>query len=162
MDLVNTLEMWFEATDILHTYKLAYSRWKPRKNLPEFVAFSSSDPALALPSPGLLALHATCAKVAHLSGAAEHVNRVLVEDTRFLARDGGSGDVLDMILASRIGELTRVHSIQARVHIQRLAVPLPPAELFVSTFSAKPSTDLTKWVATRQNSLPNILQSVSF
>ncbi|KAF9064412.1 hypothetical protein BDP27DRAFT_1471999, partial [Rhodocollybia butyracea] len=37
--------------------------------------FATLEPSLSLPDPALLALHATCAKVAHLSGAGEYIDR---------------------------------------------------------------------------------------
>ena len=43
---------------------------------PDLVTFTTSDPALLpLPSPQLLALHAACAQVAHLSGAREYIDK---------------------------------------------------------------------------------------
>ncbi|KAI6016144.1 hypothetical protein BKA83DRAFT_4060420, partial [Pisolithus microcarpus] len=48
------------------------------------------------PNPIYLAIHAACAKVAHLSGAAEHIENVLrrLENTRVLAEDGRSSELL--------------------------------------------------------------------
>ncbi|KAJ3928359.1 MAG: hypothetical protein NXY57DRAFT_964607 [Lentinula lateritia] len=56
--------------------------------------FTTLDPRLPLPDPALLALHATCAKVA--SGAGEHIDRVHkdIRHLDVLAEDGGSSDVL--------------------------------------------------------------------
>jgi hypothetical protein len=59
--------------------------------------FSTPDPVkLPLPSPHLLALHAACAQVAHLSGAGEYVDRILedMEEMCVLAHDGTSSEVL--------------------------------------------------------------------
>jgi hypothetical protein len=43
---------------------------------PNQVAFTTPDPVkLPLPSPDLLALHAACVQVAHLSGAREYIDR---------------------------------------------------------------------------------------
>ena len=59
--------------------------------------FTTVDPdKLPLPSPELLALHAACAKVAHLSGAGEYVDRILedMEQIDVLAYDGTSSDIL--------------------------------------------------------------------
>ncbi|KAJ3897330.1 hypothetical protein F5879DRAFT_774457, partial [Lentinula edodes] len=50
-----------------------------------------------LPDPVLLAFHATCAKVAHLSGAGEHIDRAHrdLECLDVLMEDGArSSDVL--------------------------------------------------------------------
>jgi hypothetical protein len=54
---------------------------------------STNREHLPLPSPELLALHATCCKVAHLSGAGEFIDRVYdsAEEMGVLADDDGSG-----------------------------------------------------------------------
>ena len=55
---------------------------------------------LPVPSPEWLALHAACAKVAHLSGAAEYIETILrdAEETTVLAADGSSGEILTHLL----------------------------------------------------------------
>lgn len=64
-----------------------------------FVEFSSSVDA-QYPNPKLLALHAACARVAHMSGAAEAFDELErdVEDTRVLASDGSSARLLDHLI----------------------------------------------------------------
>jgi hypothetical protein len=65
--------------------------------VPEKTTLTSSNPtALPVPSPELLALHAACAKVAHLSGAGEYIDKLDrdAEELDVLACDGGSSDVL--------------------------------------------------------------------
>lgn len=54
---------------------------------------------LALPDPGLLALHAVCARVAHMSGAAEYFHKLEwdSEDTTVLSED--SLPLLDNLLS---------------------------------------------------------------
>ena len=66
-----------------------------------FVTFSRTDNSQDFPDPRLLGLHATCARVAHLSGAAEAINEVErdLEDTMVLAKDGSSTRLLDHLLA---------------------------------------------------------------
>lgn len=51
----------------------------------------------SLPSPSLLAIRAACSRVAHMSGAAEHVDQILrdLEDTPVMAEDGGSAHLLE-------------------------------------------------------------------
>jgi hypothetical protein len=71
--------------------------------LRRFVTFSTPDPEyLPLPAPELLALHATCCKVAHLSGAGKYIDKVYrdVEEIGVLAGDGTSGDILNYALLS--------------------------------------------------------------
>jgi hypothetical protein len=65
------------------------------------VTFTTPDPQnLPLPSPEYLKIHAACARVAHLSGAGEHIDQVLreLEDTKVLSKDGASVDALDHAL----------------------------------------------------------------
>lgn len=65
---------------------------------------SNEELGLAAPSPTYLALHATCAKVAWLSGAAEYIENVLrdIADTTVLSADGTSGDVLEHAILSSL------------------------------------------------------------
>ena len=64
------------------------------------VTFSSRHQSLRLPDPRLLALHAACARVAHMSGASEAFDEFErdIEDTRVLALDGSSARLLDHFL----------------------------------------------------------------
>ena len=59
---------------------------------------------LPLPNSRYLELHAACCKVAHTSGAAEYLDQMIrdVEETKVLAEDGGSADVLDFAIMSRL------------------------------------------------------------
>ena len=69
----------------------------------QFVTFSTTDPQnLPVPSASLLALHATCCKVSHLSGAGEYIKKIYrdSEDMDVLSSDGTSGDILNMRLMS--------------------------------------------------------------
>ena len=55
---------------------------------------------LILPDRRILALHATCARVAHLSGAAEFLDQLAfdIEETQVLLEDGSSAELLDAML----------------------------------------------------------------
>ena len=61
---------------------------------------------LSLPSPRYLELHAACCKVAHMSGAAEYLDKVVrdLESLGVLSEDsdGGSADVLVQAIISRL------------------------------------------------------------
>ena len=73
--------------------------------MPEKITFTSPSPnTLPVPDPELLALHAVCAKVAHLSGAGEHIDKLNedLEDLDALACDGASSDVLSHALWSSL------------------------------------------------------------
>ena len=64
------------------------------------VTFTSSEEGLELPDPQLLSLHAACARVAHMSGAAEAFDKLEreVEDIEVLASDGSSAHLLNHLL----------------------------------------------------------------
>ena len=68
-----------------------------------YVTFSSynNNQNARLPNPKLLALHAACARVAHMSGAAEAFDELErdVEETRVLAFDGSSARLLDHLMS---------------------------------------------------------------
>jgi hypothetical protein len=55
---------------------------------------------LALPNPDYLRIHAACCRIAHLSGAAEHMDKCLedLESMRVLSKDGSSAHVLSFAL----------------------------------------------------------------
>jgi len=57
-------------------------------------------PVLALPDPDLIALHAACARVAHMSGAAEYIASLErdEEEMTVLASDGSSAYLLHGLL----------------------------------------------------------------
>ena len=65
------------------------------------VEFISGHPNAPLPDPQLLALHATCARVAHMSGAAEFLDRLQwdAEETKVLAFDGSSAALLSNLIS---------------------------------------------------------------
>ncbi|KAI9509931.1 hypothetical protein F5148DRAFT_1011536 [Russula earlei] len=101
-DRFDQLELYFEATSQKDHYEVkCYGLMPPL--FQQFVAFSTTDPEhLPVPSPELLAFHATCCKVANLSGAAEYIDRVYrdADEMGVLASDGASGDVLGYLLSS--------------------------------------------------------------
>ena len=57
-----------------------------------FIAHSNSP----LPNPKYLAIHAACCRVAHMSGAAEYLDKLIcdMEELHVLAEDGTSADIL--------------------------------------------------------------------
>lgn len=102
-DLFDRLELWFEATDILHCYNIrktdnAFVRIRNQ------VTLTTPDASkYPLPSPQLLALHAASAKVSHLSGAGEYLDHIWqdpeMENISVLAHNGAS-DVLHRALVT--------------------------------------------------------------
>ncbi|KAF9458911.1 hypothetical protein BDZ94DRAFT_1269415 [Collybia nuda] len=104
-DRFDGLELWFEGTSAKHQYNIEavdpeevfeFSR------LPRQVKIETKHQNLALPSPTYLKLHAACAKVAHLSGAGEYIEKLQqdFELTDVLASDGSSTRLLHEALLS--------------------------------------------------------------
>ncbi|KAI6012252.1 hypothetical protein EDC04DRAFT_2905058 [Pisolithus marmoratus] len=101
--LFDSLQIWFTETAEPDKYKLEAVDDCLISRSPKYVTFSTPDPQrLPLPSPTYLAIHAACAKVAHLSGAAEYIEKILrrMEDTCVLAEDGGSAELLHTAITS--------------------------------------------------------------
>ena len=90
--------------DPVNHYRPAATKPLFIREIPPQVRLTTPDPNnYPLPNPYYLALHAACARVVHLSGAAEYIEMVFrgMEDTKVLATDGGSGDVLYHALIHR-------------------------------------------------------------
>ena len=79
----------------MNEYKLEAAEPWTLRLYPEFVPFTMPDQdKLPVPSPAYLAIHAACAKVAHLSGAAEYINK-FYHDSKILTPDGASASMLE-------------------------------------------------------------------
>ncbi|EJD47732.1 hypothetical protein AURDEDRAFT_86599 [Auricularia subglabra TFB-10046 SS5] len=97
------LYVWLEPTSVPHQYKLRGRRWQDVATLSheigDIIKFEvhGPDPTLALPDPRFICLHAICARVAHMSGAAEYFEKVEREDDEqaVLAPDGSSAHILE-------------------------------------------------------------------
>jgi len=92
------LMVWFVATPEEHKYKLEAVKPYILRDYPEYVTFTTPDPVkLPVPSPVYLAIHAACAKVAHLSGAAECLDKFYqdMEDGTGLDPNGTSAEMLE-------------------------------------------------------------------
>ena len=78
------------ATDVAFTY---LAKENP-------IVFRSARQGLPLPNPAYLRIHATCCRVAHLSGAGEYMDKTLedLEDMRVLSEDGSSANHLSYAL----------------------------------------------------------------
>jgi len=102
-DWFDRLELWFESTGADNCYRVQTVR--KSYQVPGEVTFTSPDPSvLPYPSQQLLALHSACAKVAHLSGAGEYIDKVDrdTDDLDVLATDGSSSAVLTHALLKSI------------------------------------------------------------
>ncbi|THH28676.1 hypothetical protein EUX98_g5526 [Antrodiella citrinella] len=96
-DAFDCLELWFVATEVPHCYEIGTVPGTEPRELPPTVEFTSTYPdKFALPSPAMLSLHATCAQVAHMSGAAEYLDELdrKIEEVSVLLSDGGSAELL--------------------------------------------------------------------
>jgi hypothetical protein len=122
-DWFDRLDVWFEETvSVMLVSHILYVLIKcpetkkvancynvktatDRLQAPKQVTFTSSDPTKYpdLPSPKLLALHAACAKVAHLSGADEHIDSLDhdMDHLGVLAFDGSSFAILNHALLNK-------------------------------------------------------------
>ena len=101
-----------------NTYRLEARDPRILTGFPRTVTFSTDDPVnLPVPSPNYLALHAACAKVAHLSGAAEYIDAVWseMEEALFLAENGSSADALNLALLVSLKDT--VSAYQHNAHI---------------------------------------------
>ncbi|KIO15597.1 hypothetical protein M407DRAFT_237050 [Tulasnella calospora MUT 4182] len=104
-ELFDKLELWFEATNVPNTYNMCSNDEGNFElvNPPVLrqVTLSSTSDLIPLPNSHYLRIHAACAKVAHLSGAAEYLETILDEweERPVLASDGGSADMLSFLLA---------------------------------------------------------------
>jgi len=79
-------------------YKLEARQSYILRDYPEYVTFTTPDPVkLPVPSPTYLAIHAACAKVAHLSGVAKCINELYrdMEDGTTLDPDSTSAEMLE-------------------------------------------------------------------
>ena len=79
-------------------YKLEARQSYILRDYPEYVTFTTPDPVkLPVPSPTYLAIHAACAKVAHMSGAAEYIDKFYrdMEDGMILNPNGASAEMLE-------------------------------------------------------------------
>lgn len=82
----------------VNEYKLEAAEPWTLRPYPEFVTFTTPDQdKLPVPSPAYLAIHAACAKAAHLSGAAKYIDKFYrdMDDSKILARDGASASMLE-------------------------------------------------------------------
>ncbi|RDB27559.1 hypothetical protein Hypma_003853 [Hypsizygus marmoreus] len=105
----DTLKVWFEAVENKeNTYKLN-STWDGHLNslYPGEVTFTTPDSNLPLPSPTYLHIHATCCKVAHLSGAGEYLDEIhrKFDDSKVLSQDGSSAEMFSHALLPLSNEI---------------------------------------------------------
>ena len=82
----------------LNEYKLEATEPWTLRPYPEFVTFTTPDQdKLPVPFPSYLAIHAACARVAHLSGAAKCIDKLYrdMDKSQILAPDWASASMLE-------------------------------------------------------------------
>jgi len=82
----------------MNKYRLEAAQPYTLRGYPEYVTFTTPDQdKLPVPSPTYLAIHAACAKVAHLSGAAECIDKLYrdMDDSTTLDPHGASASMLE-------------------------------------------------------------------
>ncbi|KAF9550037.1 hypothetical protein CPC08DRAFT_699393 [Agrocybe pediades] len=95
------LEIWFVATGKPNQYRVCTSLSYPYRGCNQLVTFTTPNPdKLPVPTPAYLAIHAACAQVAQLSGAAKYINKIDqdVEEGTVLNSNGSSAGLLDHAL----------------------------------------------------------------
>ncbi|CAE6481682.1 unnamed protein product, partial [Rhizoctonia solani] len=95
---LNRFRVWLDPVKGLeNTYTIGRRHPGLRPDLPPTITFTASDPTLPLPDRRYLALHAACAKVAHLSGASEAISLLgnKHEHNGVLSEDGSSAEILE-------------------------------------------------------------------
>ena len=83
-----------------HSYRIeTRPPFVPDASFPREVTFTSQC-NLPLPSPKYLRIHAACCRIAHLSGAAEYLDKIYrdEEELSVLSSDGASAPVLSHLL----------------------------------------------------------------
>ena len=114
--MLDTLLIWLEATvgrsahislNSIDVCQNVINQYTVHATIPSILAMPAivtfhAQAGLPLPDPRYLALHATCARVAHLSGAGEYIDAFDrdIDTTRVLAKDGSSAKLLAEALSS--------------------------------------------------------------
>jgi hypothetical protein len=120
-DFFDTLRLWFEPIPVVsdlkvdlqsvshinqilqgtaNTYNVRWrNNWRGIRSAMTTVTFASQE-GLPPPSPDYLRIHASCAKVANLSGAGDYIDKILsdLENIQVLSRDGVSAELLEHAL----------------------------------------------------------------
>ena len=84
----------------------------------EYVTFTTPDPIrFPVPSPVYFAIHAACAKVAHLSGAAACIDQFYrdMDDSTTLDPNGASANILAIFELKAAGHPITSHRLKSMV-----------------------------------------------
>ncbi|CUA75447.1 hypothetical protein RSOLAG22IIIB_11739 [Rhizoctonia solani] len=102
---LNRLQVWLDPVKGLeNTYTIGRRHPGIRPDVSPTIIFTASAPTLPLPDRRYLALHAACAKVAHLSGASEAISLLgnKQEHDGVLSEDGSSAEILENRLSVHV------------------------------------------------------------
>jgi hypothetical protein len=90
-----------DELDEVYIHRNFSSAKNPVLGAPMVVDFTSNLETVPPPNPKLLALHAACARVAHMSGATEFFDKIHrdAEEMEVLASDGSSAPLLDILIS---------------------------------------------------------------
>ncbi|KAI0654426.1 hypothetical protein C8Q70DRAFT_925846 [Cubamyces menziesii] len=107
--LFDKMLLWLEKVDEEdNTYRVVLARGRTHDaiNVREKAHFVSHHPDLPVPNPRYLHIHATCCRIAHMSGAADYLDLVLrdIEESQVLAEDGTSADTLTFAIHRRLAD----------------------------------------------------------
>lgn len=106
--LLDDLELWFEAVEGKeHYYHIKAPILKgTAPDVPSEVQFIAHHD-LPLPNPEWLRIHATCARIAHMSGAAEYMDTAIrrMEEIQVLSEDGTGNSVETLMYAISSAQL---------------------------------------------------------
>ncbi|CAE6364000.1 unnamed protein product [Rhizoctonia solani] len=99
----DNLQIWLEPTGIENQYSIARREEYYSPELPAVVTFATST-QYPLPDPRYLALHAACARIIKLSGAAEYVEKILrdAEEVKALSEDKSSSQLPCSLLPTEL------------------------------------------------------------
>ncbi|ESK81360.1 hypothetical protein Moror_3739 [Moniliophthora roreri MCA 2997] len=116
------LHLWLEGTSTPNEYDICVAKeawWNGYPKHSRRVLFvsrpfeiGSETRIVPLPDPQILAIHATCARVAHMSGAAKYMDEYdrELDDSTVLAADGSSAAFFNQLLLSASLQAVSTHA----------------------------------------------------
>ncbi|KAH8914869.1 hypothetical protein BT69DRAFT_1231265, partial [Atractiella rhizophila] len=113
-DWFDNLKLWLQPTIVPNVYNVKTREDHERKvfhryKVPRQVTLTTRDPQLDLPDPKYLGLHSACCRIAHLSGAADYLDK--------MDRDNHPSSLISLnqeftdILTARLFDLQTSHQL---------------------------------------------------
>ncbi|ESK81357.1 hypothetical protein Moror_16697 [Moniliophthora roreri MCA 2997] len=118
----DNLQLWLEGTSTPNEYDICVAMedwWNKYPKHPRRVLFVSRPITIGnetrtppLPDPQILAIHATCARVAQMSGAAKYMDEYdqELDNSTVLAADGSSAAFFNQLLLSASLQAVLTHA----------------------------------------------------